>query len=87
MNVAHPFQEGNGRSTRIWLDLILKKNLAKCVDWSLIDKNNYLQAMQKSVVDGTEIKGLLFNALTDKINDGEIFVKGIDYSYYYEEEN
>ena len=86
MNVAHPFQEGNGRSTRIWLDLILKKNLAKCVDWSLIDKNKYLQAMQKSVVDGTKIKELLQNALTDKINDGEIFVKGIDYSYYYYEE-
>ena len=85
MNVAHPFQEGNGRSTRIWLDLILKKNLAKCVDWSKIDKNAYLRAMQKSVVDGTEIKGLLLNALTDKINDREIFMKGIDYSYYYEE--
>lgn len=85
MNVAHPFQEGNGRSTRIWLDLILKKNLAKCVDWSKIDKNAYLRAMQKSVVDGTEIKGLILNALTDKINDREIFMKGIDYSYYYEE--
>lgn len=85
MNVAHPFREGNGRSTRIWLDLMLKKNLAKCVDWSLIDKKDYLDAMKFSVVDGSKIKKLLLGALTDKINDREIFMKGIDYSYYYEE--
>lgn len=85
MNIAHPFMEGNGRSTRIWLDLMLKKNLSKVVDWSKIDKNDYLNAMKKSVVDGTEIKVLLSNALTDDINNREIFMKGIDYSYYYEE--
>lgn len=85
MNIAHPFFEGNGRSMRIWLDLMFKKNLSKCVDWSLIDKNAYLEAMKKSVVDGTDIKGLLFNALTDEINNREIFLKGIDYSYYYEQ--
>lgn len=85
MNVAHPFREGNGRSTRIWLDLMLKKNLAKCVDWSLIDKKDYLYAMKRSVIDGTNIKQLLKDALTDKINDREIFMKGIDYSYYYEQ--
>ena len=86
MNIAHPFREGNGRTTRIWLDLILKKNLSKCVDWSQIDKKDYLDAMRKSVVDANEIFELLQNALTDKINDREIFMKGIDYSYYYEEE-
>lgn len=86
MNVAHPFMEGNGRSTRIWLDLILKRSLKKCVDWSQIDKNSYLDAMRKSPADGTDIKRLVGNALTDKINDREIFMKGIDYSYYYEEE-
>lgn len=87
MNVAHPFMEGNGRTTRIWLDLILKKNLYKCVDWSKIDKTKYLQAMELSVVDYSNILTLIENALTDRINDREIFMKGIDYSYYYEEEN
>ena len=86
MNVAHPFMEGNGRSTRIWLDLMLKRSLKKCVDWSRINKNDYLNAMSISPVDGTEIKRLVENALTDKINDREIFMKGIDYSYYYEEQ-
>ena len=86
MNVAHPFMEGNGRSTRIWLDMILKKNLKKCVDWSLIDKTAYLDAMKKSVVDYGDIFSLIKNALTDKITDREIFMKGVDYSYYYEEE-
>jgi cell filamentation protein len=85
MNVAHPFMEGNGRSTRIWLDLILKKRLSKCVDWSKIPKNDYLNAMMESHSDSTKIKALLQNALTDKINDREMFMKGIDYSYYYEE--
>ena len=87
MNVAHPFMEGNGRTTRIWLDLILKKNLSKCVDWSKIDKTKYLEAMKLSVVDYADILSLVKSALTDKINDREIFMKGIDYSYYYEEEN
>ena len=87
MNIAHPFREGNGRSTRIWLDLILKKQLQKCVDWSRINKNDYLNAMQKSVVNSAEIKQLLESALTDKINDRETFMKGIDYSYYYEQED
>ena len=86
MNVAHPFMEGNGRSTRIWLDLIFKHSLKKCVDWSKINKNDYLQAMRKSPVDDSEIRYLLRNALTDKINDREMFMKGIDYSYYYEQE-
>ncbi len=86
MNIAHPFREGNGRTTRIWLDLILKKNLSKCVDWSQIDKKDYLDAMRKSVADPNWIFALLQNALTDKIDDREIFMKGIDYSYYYEEE-
>ena len=85
MNIAHPFREGNGRCTRIWLDLILKKQLQKCVDWSRINKNDYLNAMQKSVVDSSDIKRLLESALTDKINDRETFMKGIDYSYYYEQ--
>lgn len=85
MNIAHPFREGNGRTTRIWLDLILKKNLALCIDWSKIDKTQYLDAMKKSVVDSTEIYGLLKSALTDKIADRELFMKGVDYSYYYEE--
>ena len=87
MNVAHPFMEGNGRTTRVWLDLILKKNLSKCVDWSKIDKMEYLEAMKLSVVDYSDILALIENALTDKIYDREIFMKGIDYSYYYEEEN
>ena len=87
MNVAHPFMEGNGRSTRIWLDLILKKRLRKCVDWSRINKKEYLQAMQASVVNIAPIHRLLAAALTDKINDRETFMKGIDYSYYYEQED
>ena len=86
MNIAHPFREGNGRSTRIWLDLILKSRLKKCIDWSLINKNDYLHAMQMSVADSSRIKQLLEAALTDKINDRETFMKGIDYSYYYEQE-
>ncbi len=86
MNIAHQFMEGNGRSTRIWLDLILKKNLRKCIDWSKIDKKEYLTAMQHSPVDDTEIQKLIAAALTDGIDDREIFMKGIDYSYYYEEE-
>ena len=86
MNVVHPFLEGNGRSTRIWLDLMLRKSLKRCVDWSQIDKNEYLAAMRESVADASQIKFLLKNALTDKIDDRETFMKGIDYSYYYEEE-
>lgn len=85
MNVAHPFREGNGRTTRIWLDLILKRSLKKCVDWSQINKKDYLAAMEQSVLYSTKIKFLIQNALTDKINDREMFMKGIDYSYYYEE--
>lgn len=87
MNVAHPFREGNGRSTRIWLDLILKKNLKLCVDWSQIDKKDYLSAMQRSPVDANPIYELIKSALTSEIDNREIFMKGIDYSYYYEEEN
>lgn len=87
MNVAHPFMEGNGRSTRIWLDLILKKNLKLCVDWSKINKKDYLPAMEKSVTNPKQIKALLQSSLTDKINDREMFMKGVDYSYYYEQEN
>ena len=86
MNVAHPFMEGNGRSTRIWLDLIFKKRLGMCVDWSKIDKNDYLSAMVESQMDSSRIQNLLQQALTDKIDDREIFMKGIDYSYYYEQE-
>lgn len=86
MNVAHPFREGNGRATRIWLDLILKKNLQRCIDWSHVDKRKYLEAMTRSVADTTSIKDLLRTALTDKINDRDTFMKGIDYSYYYEQE-
>lgn len=86
MNVAHPFMEGNGRSTRIWLDLIFKKQLKMCVDWSKIDKKKYLNAMRRSVTDSSRIKSLLKPALTDRIADREIFMKGIDYSYYYEQE-
>jgi cell filamentation protein len=85
MNIAHPFNEGNGRSTRIWLDLILKKNLGVCVDWSKIEKKEYLTAMEKSPIDDSLIQKLIKGALTDKIDDREIFIKGIDYSYYYEE--
>lgn len=87
MNIAHPFMEGNGRSSRIWLDLMLKKNLRLCVDWSQIDKKSYLAAMEKSVSDSEPLKILLQSALTDKINDREVFMKGIDYSYYYEQED
>lgn len=85
MNIAHPFMEGNGRSTRIWLDLILKKRLKKCVDWSKISKRNYMNAMMLSPTKSETLKRLLENALTSKINDREMFMKGIDYSYYYEE--
>jgi len=85
MNIAHPFMEGNGRSTRIWLDLILKKRLKKCVDWSEISKNDYMNAMMQSPTNSVILKKLLLNALTNKINDREMFLKGIDYSYYYEE--
>ena len=85
MNIAHPFMEGNGRATRIWLDLILKKELHKCIDWSKIDKNEYLDAMSKSPNNDSKIRALLQNALTDKIDSREVFLKGIDYSYYYEE--
>lgn len=85
MNVAHPFMEGNGRGTRIWLDLMLKRSLRRCVDWSQINKNDYLAAMRESVSDSTQIKALVKNALTTKIDDRELFMKGIDYSYYYEQ--
>ena len=84
MNVAHPFREGNGRSTRIWLDLIFKKELGLVVDWSLVDKEDYLLAMERSPIRDVEIKVLLKAALTDKINDREVYMKGIDHSYYYE---
>ena len=86
MNVAHPFMEGNGRSTRIWLDMIFKQSLHQCVDWSVIDKKEYLRAMHASTTDAKYIKALLKPALTDKIDDRELFMKGIDYSYYYEQE-
>lgn len=85
MNIAHPFMEGNGRSTRIWLDLIFKKRLKVCVDWSKINKNDYMNAMVKSSTDSFLLKSLLRNALTDEINSREMYMKGIDYSYYYEE--
>ena len=84
MNVAHPFREGNGRSTRIWLDLILKKELGKVIDWSRVDKEDYLLAMERSPIKDVEIKVLLKDALTDKINDREVYMKGIDASYHYE---
>ncbi|HQX08247.1 MAG TPA: Fic family protein [Zoogloea sp.] len=84
MNVAHPFREGNGRATRIWLDLILKKELQQVIDWNAVDKAEYLSAMERSVVKDLEIKHLLKSALTDKINDRELYMKGIDVSYYYE---
>lgn len=84
MNIAHPFREGNGRSTRIWLDLILKKELGKVVDWSKVDKNDYLLAMERSPIKDIEIKQLLKDALTDQINSRELYLKGIDTSYYYE---
>lgn len=85
MNIAHPFMEGNGRSTRIWLDLIFKRSLNKCIDWSMIDKKDYLNAMHTSTTNAMPIKDLLSKALTDKIDDRELFMKGIDYSYYYEQ--
>lgn len=85
MNIAHPFMEGNGRSTRIWLDLILKKRLKRCVDWSKIGKDDYMNAMIQSSSNSVRLKTLLKDALTDEINSREIFMKGIDYSYYYEE--
>lgn len=84
MNIAHPFREGNGRSTRIWLDLIFKKELGLVIDWSKVDKDDYLLAMERSPIKDTEIKHILKNALTDKINDREMYMKGIDHSYYYE---
>lgn len=87
MNIAHPFMEGNGRSTRIWLDLMLKSRLKKCVDWSKISKRDYMNAVMLSPTKNITLKSLLHNALTDKINDREMFMKGIDYSYYYEENN
>ncbi len=85
MNIAHPFMEGNGRSARVWLDLILKTNLKNCIDWSKIGKNEYMDAMVQSSVDSTVLKKLLKSALTIEINSREMFMKGIDYSYYYEE--
>jgi len=85
MNIAHPFMEGNGRSTRIWLDLILKKRIGKCIDWASINKNDYFEAMIRSHVKSLELRELLRTALTEKIDDREVFMKGIDQSYYYEE--
>ncbi len=84
MNIAHPFREGNGRATRIWLDLMLKKEIGQVVDWNLVDKDEYLSAMERSVVKDIEIKVLLKQALTGQINDRALFMKGIDVSYYYE---
>jgi cell filamentation protein len=86
MNIAHPFMEGNGRSTRLWLDLILKKSLKVCVDWSKISKRDYMNAMMLSPTNSNTLTNFLKTALTDKINDREMFLKGIDYSYYYEED-
>ncbi|MFN5204354.1 MAG: protein adenylyltransferase Fic, partial [Pseudanabaena sp.] len=84
MNIAHPFREGNGRATRIWLDLMLKKEIKQVIDWNLVDKDDYLSAMQRSAVKDVEIKVLLKNALTDQIGDRTLFMKGMDVSYYYE---
>lgn len=84
MNIAHPFREGNGRATRIWLDTILKHEIGQVIDWNIVDKEAYLSAMQRSVVKDIEIKVLLKNALTNKVNDRELFMRGIDVSYYYE---
>ncbi len=84
MNIAHPFREGNGRAMRIWLDYVLKIEIGKVVDWSMVDKDDYLLAMERSPIKDTEIKTILKNALTEKINDREIYMKGIDHSYYYE---
>ncbi|MBQ6825947.1 MAG: Fic family protein [Clostridia bacterium] len=85
MNIAHPFREGNGRATRIWLDCILKKEIGKVIDWSLVDKEDYLLAMERSPIRDIEIKHILKNALTNKTTDREVFMKGIDHSYYYED--
>ena len=87
MNIAHPFRDGNGRSMRIWLDLILKKNIKQCIDWQKIDKMDYLNGMQRSPVNDLEIRELLRGALTDKIDDREVYMKGVEQSYYYEEED
>lgn len=84
MNIAHPFREGNGRSMRIWLDLMFKKEIRKVVDWSRVDKDDYLMAMERSPVKDIEIKYVLRNALTDRIDDRAVYMKGIDHSYYYE---
>ena len=84
MNIAHPFREGNGRSTRIWLDIIMKRELNKVIDWSVVDKEDYLLAMERSLIKDIEIKYILKQALTEKINDREVYMKGIDHSYYYE---
>ena len=85
MNVAHPFREGNGRATRIWLDLILKKNLNKCIDWTMVDRADYLSAMERSPVNSLEIKHLLKNALTDMVDDRGVYLRGIQQSYVYED--
>ena len=85
MNVAHPFREGNGRATRIWLDLMLKKNLNKCIDWTIVDRADYLSAMERSPVNSLEIKHLLKNALTDKVDDRGVYLRGIQQSYVYED--
>jgi len=85
MNIAHPFREGNGRATRIWLDCILRKEIGRVVDWSQVDKEDYLLAMERSPIKDIEIKHILQAALTDKINDREMFMKGVDHSYYYED--
>ena len=87
MNVAHPFRGGNGRATRIWLDLILKKNLNKCIDWAMVDRADYLSAMERSPVNSLEIKHLLKNALTDKVDDRGVYLRGIQQSYVYEDLN
>lgn len=84
MNIAHPFREGNGRCGRIWLDIILKRELRQVIDWSKVDKEKYLLAMERSPIMDIEIKYILKNALTDRINDRELFMKGIDHSYFYE---
>ena len=85
MNVAHPFREGNGRATRIWLDLMLKKNLNKCIDWTMVDRADYLSATERSPVNSLEIKHLLKNALTDKVDDRGVYLRGIQQSYVYED--
>lgn len=84
MNVSHPFMEGNGRSARIWLDLMLKKNLGKVIDWQAVEKNSYWQAMERSPINDLELRFLLKPALTDRVEDGEMIFKGIEQSYYYE---